>query len=138
LDEAVAPQSVILRLADDVDAARGSVIALAGSLPEARRELSADLFWLDPRPLVAGARVLVKHGTSTVQAIVSTVDAKRDLDTLEQLPTTQLEVNDIGRATLRLASALPVDDFETYRRTGAFLVINPADGATLAAGTVGK
>ena len=138
LEEAAAPQSVILRLADDVDAARGSVIALAGTLPAARRELIADVFWLDPRPLTPGARVLVKHGTSTVHAIVSTIHSRRDLDTLAHEPASELAANDIGRATLRLATALPVDDFSTYRRTGAFLVINPADGATLAAATVGS
>ena len=36
--------------------------------PTGRREIDAELFQLDARPLTTGARVLVKHGTATVQA----------------------------------------------------------------------
>ncbi|MFF2388500.1 sulfate adenylyltransferase subunit 1 [Agromyces sp. NPDC058104] len=134
LDEAVAPQSVALRLADEIDAARGAVIAAAGTLPEARREFEAELFQLDPRALAPGTRVLVKHGTTTVQGLVASIDAKRDLDTLEHVPATSLEVNDIGRATIRVAADLPLEPYGENRHAGSFLVIHPSDGRTLAAG----
>ncbi|MFE6965026.1 sulfate adenylyltransferase subunit 1 [Agromyces sp. NPDC057679] len=134
LDEAVAPQSVALRLADEIDAARGAVIAAAGTLPEARREFEAELFQLDPRALTPGTRVLVKHGTTTVQGLVASIDAKRDLDTLEHVPATSLEVNDIGRATIRVAADLPLEPYGENRHAGSFLVIHPSDGRTLAAG----
>ncbi|UOE43270.1 sulfate adenylyltransferase subunit 1 [Agromyces larvae] len=133
-DEAVAPQSIALRLADDIDAARGAVIATAGTVPAGRREVVAELFQLDARPLLPGARVLVKHGTRTVQALVASVDARRDLDTLAHEPASALEANDIGRATLRFAAELPLEPYEANRSAGSFLVIHPADGATLAAG----
>ena len=81
-----------------------------------------------------GARVLVKHGTSTVQALVASVESRRDLDTLAHVPADTLQVNEIGRATLRLAADLPLESYEANRAAGSFLVIHPADGATLAAG----
>jgi sulfate adenylyltransferase subunit 1 len=136
VDEASAPQSVAIRLADDVDAARGAVIAASGSLPVGRREIEADLFQLDARPLGTGARVLVKHGTQVVQAIVAEVLARRDLDTLAHEPADTLAVNDIGRARLRLAADVPFEPYAQNRAGGSFLVIHPSDGATLAAGTV--
>ncbi|MEO6200844.1 MAG: GTP-binding protein [Cryobacterium sp.] len=136
LDLAFAPQSVALRLADDLDIARGAVIAAVGTLPEPVKELTAALFWLDPRPLAAGARVLVKFGTSTIQAIVPEITGRRNLDTLAIEAADGLEVNDIGQATVRLASALPLETYAQNRRSGAFLVIHPQDGATLAAGIV--
>jgi sulfate adenylyltransferase subunit 1 len=136
VSEAHAPQSVALQLADEVDAARGAVIAAAGSLAESRREVSAELFQLDQRALRPGARVLVKHGTNTVQALVSAIDARRDLDTLAYEPAESLETNDIGHATLRLSADLPLEPYETNRANGSFLVIHPSDGATLAAGIV--
>jgi len=136
LETAVAPQSVSLRLGDDFDLARGAVIAAAGTLPEPRTELAASLFWLDPRPLRPGARVLVKFGTATVQALVSAITGRRNLDTLALEPAPTLEVNDIGQATVRLSAALPLEPYTENRRSGAFLVINPQDGATLAAGIV--
>jgi sulfate adenylyltransferase subunit 1 len=134
--EAHASQSVALQLADDVDAARGAVIAAGGTLPAASREISAELFQLDARTLRPGARVLVKHGTTTVQALIASIDARRDLDTLAHEPAEALETNDIGHATLRLAADLPLESYEANRSGGSFLVIHPSDGATLAAGIV--
>ncbi|MBM7502721.1 sulfate adenylyltransferase subunit 1 [Agromyces aurantiacus] len=136
VDEASAPLSVSLRLADPVDAARGAVIAASGSLPRPRREIEADVFQLDGRPLTTGSRVLVKHGTSTVQALVTDIRGRLDLDTLETTPTAALETNDIGLVRLKLAADLAVEPYAAHRRAGAFLVIHPHDGATLAAGIV--
>ncbi|MEN2738770.1 GTP-binding protein [Microbacterium sp. X-17] len=136
VDEAVAPQSVSLQLGDDVDAARGAVVAATGTLPAGRREFSAEVFQLDARPLTAGARVLVKHGTATVQAIVQRIDSRYDLDALAHEPAEALETNDIGIAQLRLASDLPLEPYAQNRHGGSFLVIHPSDGATLAAGIV--
>ncbi|MBU4465975.1 MAG: sulfate adenylyltransferase, partial [Actinobacteria bacterium] len=135
-DEAVAPQSVAIQLADDVDAARGAVLTATGTAPEGRREFDAELFQLDPRTLATGARVLVKHGTSTVQAIVALISSRYDLDALAHEPATALSVNEIGRARLRLASDLPLESYASHRDSGSFLVIHPSDGATLAAGIV--
>ncbi len=136
LDAASAPQSVSLRLADEIDAARGAVIAASGSLPTPRRELEAALFQLDARPLTPGARVLVKTGTSTVQALITAVHGRRDLATLELQPADRLDANDIGQVALKLSAELPVEPYAEHRRAGAFLVIHPQDGATLAAAIV--
>ncbi|KHK95884.1 sulfate adenylyltransferase [Microbacterium mangrovi] len=134
-ERATAGESVALELDADLDAARGSLIAAAGTLPAPRREFGAELFQLDNRPLASGSRVLVKHGTATVQAIVQ-IESRYDLDALAHDPAATLEVNDIGRARLRVAADLPVEQYALSREGGSFLVINPADGATLAAGTV--
>ena len=134
VDTAFAPQSVALELADQFDLARGAVIAAAGTLAEPTNNLSGELFWLDPRPLVAGQRLLLKTGTVTTQVMVSAIEGRRNLDTLAIDPADKLEINDIGHASLRLATAVPIDDYAQNRRAGAFLLIHPQDGATLAAG----
>ncbi len=136
LEEAAAPQSVALRLADEFDVARGDTIAAAGTVREASADLYAALCWLSPKPLREGAKVLVKHGTRTVQAVVRNVSGKLDLSTFKLEGASSLELNDIGHAQLRLAAALPLENYLHHRRTGAFLVIDPLDGNTLAAGLV--
>lgn len=136
VDEAAAPQSVSLELADDVDTARGALVVAAGTLPRARREFDAELFQLDARTLTPGIRVLVKHGTATVQANVAQIESRYDLDELTHLPAQTLATNDIGRVRLRLAADLPLEPYGTSRHGGSFLVIHPSDGATLAAGIV--
>ncbi|MFE4196568.1 sulfate adenylyltransferase subunit 1 [Paenarthrobacter sp. NPDC056912] len=136
LDEAAAPQSVAVRLADEIDIARGDTIAAAGTVRESTADLYASLAWLSPKPLREGQKVLVKHGTRTVQALVRNVTGKLDLATFNVEPASNLELNDIGHALLRLAAALPLENYLHHRRTGAFLVIDPTDGNTLAAGLV--
>lgn len=136
LKEAAAPQSVAIRLADEFDVARGDTIAAAGTVREASADLYAALCWLSPKPLREGQKVLVKHGTRTVQAMVRSVSGKLDLATFKLEGASNLELNDIGHAQLRLAAPLPLENYLHHRRTGAFLVIDPLDGNTLAAGLV--
>jgi sulfate adenylyltransferase subunit 1 len=136
LEEASAPQSVAIRLADEFDVARGDTIAAAGTVRESSADLYAALCWLSPKPLREGAKVLVKHGTRTVQALVRSVSGKLDLATFNLEGASSLELNDIGHAQLRLAAPLPLENYLHHRRTGAFLVIDPIDGNTLAAGLV--
>ena len=136
LQEAFAPQSVTLRLADDIDIARGDLIASGEDAPIPTRDVDALVCWLAERPLVEGARVLVKNGSRTVQAVVRTLDSKLDLDTLLGEPADRLELNDIGRVRLRLASDLPTESYARARHTGAFLLVDGQQGGTLAAGMV--
>jgi len=136
LEEAAAPQSVAVRLADEFDVARGDTIAAAGTVREATADLYAALCWLSPKPLREGQKVLVKHGTRTVQALVRSVSGKLDLASFKLEGASSLELNDIGHAQLRLAAPLPLENYLHHRRTGAFLVIDPLDGNTLAAGLV--
>ncbi len=138
LEEAGSGASVTLLLADDVDIARGDLIAAAASAPEATDEFTAALCWLASKPLKPGARVLIKHGTKTVQGMVSELSARFNEQNLsvEDGPES-LALNDIGRVELRTAEPLPVDDYGHAHRNGAFLVIDPSSGDTLAAGLVG-
>jgi sulfate adenylyltransferase subunit 1 len=135
LEEAFAPQSVSLRLTDDLDVSRGDLVASAGASAAASQDLEGDVCVVSDRALAAGDRVLVRHGTRTVRARVVAVSSRLDLVSLESSAYSDaLVVNDIGRLTLRLAEPVAVDDYSHLRRTGAFLVVDEQDGSTLAAG----
>lgn len=137
LVEAAAPRSVTLRLADDLDVARGELIAAADPAPpEPVSEFTASLAWLGDTALRPRARVLLKHGAATVKAMVGEIRGVLDLETMRLGEAASLELNDLGSVTLRTASALPLDDYSGLRRTGAFLLIDEQTGATLAAGLV--
>jgi sulfate adenylyltransferase subunit 1 len=137
LEEAFAPQSVTLRLADEIDISRGDVISAAGDAPDPVQDVDAVVCWLGDAPLRPGARLLLKHGARTVQAIVRTIEGRLDLDDLHSVGTDALELNDIGRVGIRLAQPVPVEDYAVSRRGGAFLLIDAHDGGTVAAGMVG-
>ncbi|MCW2831224.1 MAG: sulfate adenylyltransferase [Aeromicrobium sp.] len=137
LSEAFAPQSVTLRLADDIDISRGDLIVTSRSVPPVTQDIDGTVAWLADHDLQAGTKVLLKHGTKTVQAIVKAIGGKLDLDDARLLPATSLGLNDIGHVTLRLAAPIPAEEYLHSRGTGAFLLIDPQDGGTLAAGMVG-
>ncbi len=134
LTEAHIAQSVSIRLADNIDISRGDVIVAAESEPALRDSATATLAWLADTPLATGSRVLVKHGTKSVLAIVTEVIGKLDLDTGDLVPANTLTLNDIGEVTLRFAEPLPLENYATSRANGAFLLIDGQEGTTLAAG----
>ncbi|MER7703785.1 GTP-binding protein [Kitasatospora sp. NPDC097605] len=137
-DIAWAPQSVTVRLADDIDISRGDLIA-AGRAPVPTKDIEATVSHLNERPLRAGDKVLLKHTTRTVRALVKEITYRIDIDTLEQRSGAEgLNVNDIGHVVLRTAEPLALDDYRDNRRTGSFLLIDPADGTTLTAGMAGE
>ncbi|WP_328932227.1 MULTISPECIES: GTP-binding protein [unclassified Streptomyces] len=122
-DVAYAQQSVSLRLADQRDVSRGDMITAGVDAPALTQDVRAAVCHLADRPLRVGDRVLLRHTTRTVKAIVKDLGG-----------AAELAANDLGRITLRTAEPLALDDYAVSRRTGAFLVIDPADGATLTAG----
>jgi sulfate adenylyltransferase subunit 1 len=134
LTEAAVGRSVVLRLTDDVDVTRGDAIVAAEHAPAVVKEAQAMLCWLAEVPLRGGQRVLLKHGSATVQAIVTQIDGRLDLDALALRPAAAFDLNDIGQVSLRLARPLPLEDYRGSRSGGAFVLIDPVSGGTLAAG----
>ncbi|SCK43489.1 sulfate adenylyltransferase subunit 1 [Streptomyces sp. WMMB 714] len=138
VDVAWAPQSVTVLLADDLDVSRGDMIVPSDASVTAGQDLTATVCHLHDTPLKPGARVLLKHTTRTVKAIVKEIPSRLTLDDLSQHPEPgRLVANDIGRVVLRTSEPLPVDAYADSRRTGSFLLIDPADGSTLTAGMAG-
>ncbi|WP_069170594.1 sulfate adenylyltransferase subunit 1 [Streptomyces griseus] len=139
VERARAPQSVSLRLADQVDVSRGDLIAPTASAPRVTQDIRATVCQVADRPLVPGARVLLKHGTRTVTSMVGDIASRLTPDSLALHPAPgSLVTNDIGHVVIRTAEALPIDDYADCRRTGSFLLIDPDDGTTLAAGMAGR
>ncbi|MEU8991406.1 GTP-binding protein [Streptomyces sp. NPDC048558] len=123
VDVAYAPQSISVRLADQRDVSRGDLLTTGVDVPALTRYVRAAVCHLADRPLRVGDRVLVRHTTRTVTAVVKDLGG-----------AAELRANDLGRITLRTAEPLALDDYAVSRRTGAFLLIDPADGTTLTAG----
>jgi sulfate adenylyltransferase subunit 1 len=134
IDVAFAPQSVTLRLSDDIDVSRGDLIAAADDPGLLTRDLAGTVAVLSDRPLRRRDRVLIRVGTRTVRALVDDVVDQLDIASMEHRAAPDgLGLNAIGRVRLRLADDVPVDDYRVLRRTGAFLLIDEADGTSLAA-----
>jgi sulfate adenylyltransferase large subunit len=137
LDEARAPMSLTLRLADELDVSRGETICRPDEAPTVARELEADVCWMAERPLRPGGRYLVKHTTRSVTAVVDAITDHVDVDTLERAaPPAELGLNDIGRVRLRTSAPLVFDPYTSNRRTGSFIMIDEASNETVGAGMI--
>ncbi len=138
LDHAVPGQSVTVLLEDDVDVSRGDVLVATANAPEAVREIDADVCWMSERPLVPGARLLLKTTTQTTAVKFDRFLDQLDLETLErnEHPPEQLNLNGIGGVRLRSKRPLVVDPYAKNRATGSFILIDEGTNDTVAAGMV--
>jgi bifunctional enzyme CysN/CysC len=134
LDEAVAGQSVTLTLADEVDCSRGDVIVAAGDPPEAADQFEATIVWMDETELLPGRGYWMKLGTQTVTAMVQHPKYKVNVNTLEHLAATTLELNEIGVATVATDREIVFEPYEANRELGGFILIDKLTNATVACG----
>jgi sulfate adenylyltransferase subunit 1 len=136
LPEATAERSVTLVLADDLDVSRGDMLVAPDLAPAALRKIDATLCWLSEAPLSPARRYLVRHTTRETKAQVAEIAWRVDLADLERKPAAGLAMNDIGRASLRLAQPLFADPYAESRATGAFVIIDEATNDTVGAGMI--
>ncbi len=138
LDEAFPPMSVTFRLADDIDVSRGDMICGRDRRPREARELEATICWMThDYTLTAGAKLVIKHTTRTVRAIVEAIQDRLDVNTLEPDPEADsLVLNEVGRVALRTNQPLFIDSYESNRATGSFILIDEATNNTVAAGMI--
>ena len=134
LDAAFPTMSVALRFEDDLDISRGDMIVNADDPPVPGRELDAMICWMSSQPLTQGGRYALKHTTRSVRAIVSELEYKVDVNTLEHSETPELTLNEVGRVKLRLSAPVMVDRYRRNRTIGSFILIDEATNDTVAAG----
>ena len=114
------------------------MIAAADAPPIVATSLDAHICWMSERaPLRPRQRLVVKHTTQTTRALVDEITARLDVNTLEyDLTANELGLNEIGRIRLRLMAPMFVDPYDQSRATGAFILIDEATSATVAAGMI--
>ena len=137
LDSALPPESVAIRLADDIDVARGDMLADPAQPPVVAREITARVCWMGEKPLEPRAKLLVKQTTRTARALVDELVSVVDIESFEHQPSPRrLELNDLAVVRLRLAEPLAVDPYAENRATGAFILIDESTNETIGAGMV--
>jgi bifunctional enzyme CysN/CysC len=136
LEQAAAPQSITLRLHDEIDISRGDMLVLPDNRARVARTFEADLVWMHERTLDTQKTYLIKHTTQVVRAQVDHVHTKLNLTSLTEQPADKLELNDIGRVTITCHRALYYDAYADNRATGAFILVDSLYNTTVAAGMI--
>jgi len=136
VDGAAAGKSVTVTLADDVDCARGDVIAGADDPPQVADQFEADLVWMAEQELVPGRGYWLKLGTRTVNATVQAPKYALNVNTQERLAAKTLGLNDIGVVEVATDDPIPFEPYHTSRTLGGFILIDKLTNATVAAGMI--
>jgi bifunctional enzyme CysN/CysC len=134
LDEAIAGQSVTLTLSDEIDASRGDVICAADEPAEVADQFEAHLIWMHEDAMLPGRPYHLKIGTRTVGATIGHPKYRVDVNNLDHLAATTLELNEIGVCNLSLDRPIPFDAYADNRDTGGFIVIDKLTNVTVGAG----
>ncbi len=129
VDSCEAGQSAGIVLDRQVDVSRGDWIFTPGSAPT-KQEFAATLAWLDTEPAVVGRKYWVRHGNRWVQARITAIEHKLDIHTLDQVDAHELGVNEIGKVTVQVQQALPVEAYAANRVGGAMIVVDPTTNRT--------
>ena len=136
--EAFAPMSVTLLLDDDVDISRGDMICRPHNRPAAAQDIEAMVCWMSSDlALARRSRLIVKHTSRTVKAIVTDLHYRIDVNTLHRDESaTQLGLNEIGRVRLRLTQPVFCDPYARNRTTGGLILIDESTNATVGAAMI--
>lgn len=131
--KAVASQSVVIRLNDDIDISRGDVIVGENNQPKVGCELQATLCWMDTTNMIIGKKYLLQIGSRIVRAVVKEIEYKIDVNTLEKLVNTkETGLNDIVRVKFKTSSPIVYDAYDELRGNGAAILIDETSNNTVA------
>ena len=134
VEEAFAPQSVIIHLEDDVDVSRGDLIVHSGNQPAIGQELEVFLCWMDSKPLKTGNKYSLQLNSRRVRCMLQSIEYKLDVNSLKQEDANGTAVlNDIIRAKLRTASPVAYDAYKTLRVNGGAILVDETSYVTVAA-----
>jgi bifunctional enzyme CysN/CysC len=136
LEEAFAPQSVTLRLADEIDCSRGDMIVHPHNRPRVSRSFDAHVVWLHERALDPDKSYFIKHTSQLIRMQVSAVQHRVDLKSLDSVPADTLALNEIGRLTITCHRPIYFDGYAQNRTTGAFVIVDSLSNATVGAGMI--
>jgi sulfate adenylyltransferase subunit 1 len=134
VEEAFAPQSVVLHLQDDIDVSRGDVIVHTDNQPNVSNELEVLLCWMGNKPLVPGNKYLLQINSRVVKAVVKEIEYKLDVNSLLKEPAPeQAKLNDVIKATIKTASSIPYDSYKKMRVNGGAILIDETSNVTVGA-----
>ncbi len=131
---AEAGDAVTVTLTEEVDLGRGDLLAAPDAPPQVADQLAAHVIWMDKEPLLPGRSYLLRLGTRTVPASITSIRHRIDVDTRERLAARSLGLNELGLCHIATAVPLAFDPYRDNKATGAFIVIDRYSNRTVGAG----
>ena len=136
LPSAAAGDAVTLTLRDEIDIARGDMLAHPKHRPPVADQFAAHVIWMSEDRLLPGRSYLMKIATRLVPVTVTELKHRVDVNSLDHSAAKTLGLNEIGFCNIAISTPIAFDSYGENRETGAFILIDRATNATAAAGMV--
>ena len=133
---AAAGEAVTLCLAQEIDIARGDMLAPPAQRPSVADQFAAHILWMDEEKLLPGRQYLLRMGHAWTTASITAIKHRIDVTTLGRLPATSLALNEIAVCNLSTAQKLAFDPYGENRLTGAFILVDRTSNRTVGCGMV--
>lgn len=137
LSETIAGDSVAISLEDQIDISRGDMLVSPDDLPVISQDIDLMICWFNNLPLETGRKYLIKTNSNEVGCIVSSVNYRMNINTLEH-DTDNLAVcmNDIAHITIKTSKPIFFDSYTKNNVTGSMVFIDEGTNETVAAGMI--
>lgn len=138
LDEAYAPESVTIRLNDEIDISRGDTLVKADEKqPQVEQDVTLDVCWLNQTPAQIRKKYIIRQATFETQGMIRSINFRRNINTLEkEQNVSELAMNDIAEITIHTAQPLVFDAYDENKVTGSLIIIDPDTNETVGAGMI--
>jgi len=131
IERAGAGEAVTICLADEVDVARGDMLAPPAARPVVADQFAAHLLWMDEEAMLPGRQYMLRMGHAWTSASITTIKHRVDVTSLEHQAATKLGLNEIGFCNLTTARKLAFDPYAANRLTGAFILVDRYNNRTV-------
>jgi len=136
VEMAAAGDAVTIGLVDEIDIARGDVLAPVRERTAVADQFAAHLVWMSAEPLLPGRSYLMKVNHVTVAATITDIKHRIDTDSLARLAARTLSLNEVGVCNISSSRPIAFDAYRDNRSTGAFILIDRVSNETVAAGMI--
>lgn len=138
LDEAYAPESVTIRLNDEIDISRGDTLVKADEKqPHVEQDVTLDVCWLNQTPAQIRKKYIIRQATFETQGMIRSINFRRNINTLEKEQiVSELAMNDIAEISIHTAQSLVFDAYAENKVTGSLIIIDPDTNETVGAGMI--
>ena len=128
--------SITLTLEDEVDVSRGDVICGSDDPPQIADQFQVEIIWMSKSPLMPERRYLLRLHQKEVNAQVTRIRYKEDIETGKHLAAERLELNEIAQINLSTNQPVVFEAYSTNRIMGGFILIDRMNFDTVGAGII--
>jgi len=134
--KALLNQSISITLDSEIDISRGDVLCKDDTPIEVSNMFDINLAWLSEIDTYKGRSYIAKIGTQKTSCQITDIKYKYDVNSLDQIPSKKIKLNDICNATITLNREIPYTVFHNDQSLGKLILIDPVSNQTVGAGMI--